>query len=217
MRPRIATALALLTAVLVPGSVLAHPGVHGSGTDDPLGHSTADVTLAAPNPDLGFTFLGTGPGEPHLVRPDLIAPLAGREARRGSIAYFGQLTDFQLSDEESPARVEFFDQDPSGFATSAWRPQEAFVAHQVEWTIRQVNRFVRSPVPQAGGRRAQMLNAVLTGDLADNMQRNETEWVVRLLEGGQVDPNSGTNDLSGTVCPPGTPLDNPRGYTGVQD
>ena len=62
-----------------------------------------------------------------------------------------------------------------------------------------------------------MANAVLTGDLADNMQRNETEWVVKLIEGGTLDPNSGTADLSGSSCPPGTPLDDPKAYTGVQD
>jgi hypothetical protein len=67
------------------------------------------------------------------------------------------------------------------------------------------------------GRRARLLNAVFTGDLVDGIQKNETEWVRTLLEGGTLDPNSGTNDLSGTTCPPGTPLDDPRRYTGVQD
>ena len=55
-----------------------------------------------------------------------------------------------------------------------------------------MNRFLSSPVPQGDGTRARMVNAVMTGDLADNMQRNETEWVVQLLEGGTLDPNSGT-------------------------
>jgi metallophosphoesterase (TIGR03767 family) len=213
VRTVLATAL---VALALPASALGH-GAHAAQAPDPTGNSTADQTVAGGDPRQGFQFLTPGPGEPWVVRTELAPAAAGREAVRRSLAYFGQITDFQLADEESPARVEFFDIDPSGTATSAWRPQEALVAHQVEWTIRQINRFVRSPVRQAGGRRARMMNAVMTGDLADNMQRNETEWVIRLLEGGTLDPNSGTTDLSGTACPPGTPLDDPRNYTGVQD
>ena len=208
-----ATAAALLA---LAANALAH-GTHAAQAPDPTGHTTVDQTVVGGDPRQAFQFLRPGPGEPWVVRTELAPAAAGREALRRSLAYFGQITDFQLADEESPARVEFTDPDPSGTARSAWRPQEALVAHQVEWTIRQMNRFVRSPVRQAGGRRARMMNAVMTGDLADNMQRNETEWVIRLLEGGTLDPNSGTDDLAGTVCPPGTPLDDPRNYTGVQD
>ncbi|CAA9505366.1 MAG: Alkaline phosphatase, partial [uncultured Solirubrobacterales bacterium] len=126
------------------------------------------------------------------------------------------------------ARVEAIDDEPSGFASSAWRPQEAMLPHEADRTIRQLNRFLRSPVPQAGGSRASLLNAVLTGDLADSQQRNETEWVVSLLEGGtfrggrrvtnMLDPSSGTKDLDGLGCT-GAERDraNPRLYTGVQD
>ena len=49
-----------------------------------------------------------GPGRGRVVRTLAAASApAGREDRRRSLAYFGQLTDFQLADEESPARVEF--------------------------------------------------------------------------------------------------------------
>ena len=45
-----------------------------------------------------------------MVREDgLAAASADRADRRTSLAYFGQLSDFQLADEESPARVEFID------------------------------------------------------------------------------------------------------------
>ena len=206
-----AMALALGAATVAGG----HP-THAPG--DPLtGDSTLDHTVAGDDPATGFKFLRLGPGEPYAIRNDLAAPLDGRAGRRRSLAYFGQITDFQLADEESPARVEFLDVDPSNTANAAYRPQEALVPHLTDWAIRQMNAFTTSPITQGNGQRASLLNALMTGDLADNMQRNETDWVRTLLEGGMLDPNSGSSDLSGTSCPPGTPLDNPANYTGVQD
>ena len=181
------------------------------------GDSTLDHTVTGGDPDQGFKFLTLGPGEPYAVRNDIASPLDGRAARRRSLAYFGQITDFQLADEESPARVEFLDVDPSNTANAAFRPQEALVPHLTDWAIRQMNLFTTSPVPQGNGRRASMLNALMTGDLADNQQFNETKWVRTLLEGGTLDPNSGSTDLTGTACAPGTPFEDPRNYTGVQD
>jgi metallophosphoesterase (TIGR03767 family) len=196
---------------------LALPLVLAPAATGHNGRTTVDQTIVGGDPAEAFQFLQIGPGEPYAVRDDLFSPKTGREERRVSLAYFGQISDFQLADEESPARVEFLDEDPSRTASAAWRPQEAFVPHSVDQSIRAMNRFLSSPVPQGDGTRAPMVNAVMTGDLADNMQRNETAWVVKLLEGGVLDPNSGTSDVTGTTCPPGTPLDDPKNYTGVQD
>ena len=196
---------ALLALALAPAA---------SGSD---GKSTLEQTITGADRAQGFQFLTPGPGEPYALRGDLASTHPGRQKRRVSLVYFGQFSDFQLADEESPARVEFLDPDPSSTAAAAWRPQEALQVHEVDQSIRAMNRFLASPVPQGDGTRAQMANAVLTGDLADNMQRNEAEWVVKLIEGGTLDPNSGTADLSGSSCPPGTPLDDPEAYTGVQD
>ena len=41
-----------------------------------------------------------------------------------------------------PARVEFLDPDPSATASAAWRPQEAFVVHEIDQSIRAMNRFL---------------------------------------------------------------------------
>ena len=207
-------------AVLAGASVCAALalGAATAGAHEELrGDTTLDHTVVGDDPKQAFAFLRLGPGEPYAVRNDITAPVAGREARRRSLAYFGQITDFQLSDEESPARVEFLDIDPSNTANAAYRPQEALIPHLTEWAIRQMNEFTTSPITQGNGQRAALLNAIMTGDLADNMQKNETEWVRTLLEGGTLDPNSGTSDLAGTSCPPGTPLDDPKNYTGVQD
>ena len=114
---------------------------------------------------------------------------AGRETRRTSLTYFAQLSDFQLADEESPARVEAAD----SLASGAWRPEEALNPFSIDAAIRQINRFTSaSPVAQAGGTRAGMDVALTTGDNADNQQYNENVWVRQLLEGGQsLSPNSG--------------------------
>ena len=58
--------------------------------------------------------LGLGPGEARTWSARTqIGTARGRPAtRRESLLYFGQLSDFQLADEESPSRVEFIDYRP---------------------------------------------------------------------------------------------------------
>ncbi len=204
---------------------------------DTDGHSTLEQVLIGPNPAGGYATLhveqGTGG---HLVRDGasesngaIPNAQSGREDRRRSLAYFGQLTDFQLADEESPARVEFLDPEPSRTAASGWRPQEALHPFAIDWSIRQLNRFApASPVAQGDGTRAPMDFALMTGDQADNMQRNEINWTRELLEGvNTLDFNSGTTDPdywnpalhpSCAALPP-TPdnLAEALRYTGVQD
>ena len=161
---------------------------------------------------------------------------AGRAQRRRSLAYFSQLTDFQLADEESPARVEFLDEVAGqGGATSAWRPWEALTPFMIDDSIRQINRFApHSPVPQGNGTGNPMDLALMTGDLADNQQRNELIWTRALLEGGvTTNFNSGLTDPD-AYSPANLPSANCQafvtqeggqtqaaaeaaGYTGVQD
>jgi len=209
--------------VCVLGAVLAlGPAASAhAATSDVEGKSTVAQRIVGGDPTQGFQLLGLGAGEGYVTRNELAAPAAGRDGRRRSLLYFGQLTDFQLADEESPARVEALDLSSTPF-TSAWRPQEALGPQVVDRSIRQMNRFAAaSPIAQAGGSRARMRFVLTTGDSADSQQLNETEWVVRLLEGGLLDPNSGSAnpaDYAG-ACPAaltGGPAEAAR-YTGVQD
>ncbi|MGH2954859.1 MAG: metallophosphoesterase family protein [Solirubrobacterales bacterium] len=197
-------------------------GAPASG--ETLGKTTLEQTIEGTgDPSDGFQTLRLAPGEGRIVREDLAEAKQGRAERRVSLLYAGQTTDWQLVDEESPARVEFLDiaaNPPLPSAVSAaWRPQEALGAFAVDESIRQLNEFVdRSPVTHRGGRRAEMEMALMTGDQADNQQLNETEWVLRLLEGGTLDPNSGTDP---SACPPGQQPSgqtaDPALYAGVQD
>jgi hypothetical protein len=196
---------------------------------DPSGHTSEEQTLGSGAPIFpgsSFETVAEGPGQSRVVRtlPGSSA-LAGRGQRRRSLAYFAQLTDFQLADEESPARVEFTDRG----ANAAFRPQEAFHPWAIDWSFRQLDNFTSaSPIAGAGGVRAPMDLALLTGDHADNQQLNEAEWVRKLIDGGStLDPNSGVkSDYSQCTVPERTELqaretagqipDEPT-YIGVQD
>ncbi len=188
---------------------------------DPPGQTTVQQRIA-PDGAAGFNQLLTGPGESYAVREDGIGTAqAGRESRRRSLAYFGQISDFQLADEESPSRVEFLDLAGSP-VEAAFRPWEALEPFIDDATIRQVNAFAAAaPVASGDGSRAAMGFAIDTGDSADSQQLNETRWVRTLLEGGALSPNSGIDPTGYThpLCPPsGVPgAAEAAKYTGVQD
>src|SRR5215218_740027 len=211
---------AMLTTAMVPAAA------HAASPD---GFTTVERSVVAGAPldpaRPRFVRVQQGAGWERVTR-ELVAgqAQAGRETRRRSLTYFAQLSDFQLADEESPARVEAAD----SLASGAWRPEEALDPFSIDAAIRQVNRFTTaSPVAQAGGTRAQMDFALTTGDNADNQQYNENVWVRQLLEGGSsLSPNSGVrtsyNECSSIsdaaltlrdfLGAPAEPI-----YTGVQD
>ena len=215
-----APVVAAMLAAMAPAAVQAA---------SPDGFTTMERSVVAGAPldpaRPRFLRVAQGAGWERVTR-ELVAgqAQAGRETRRRSLTYFAQLSDFQLADEESPARVEAAD----SLASGAWRPEEALNPFSIDAAIRQVNRFTTaSPVAQGGGTRAQMDFALTTGDNADNQQYNENVWVRQLLEGGSsLSPNSGVrtsyNECSSIsdaaltlrdfLGAPAEPI-----YTGVQD
>lgn len=195
-----------------------------AAVSDTEGKTTLEQRIV-PTGSGAFRFLKLGAGEPYTVRQDLATAGAERAAKRTSLVYFGQLSDFQLADEESPARVEVIDplatplNLPFG---AAWRPWEALEPQIDEEMIRQVNKFAgASPVADGSGAHRKMDFTIDTGDSADSQQLNETLWVRTLLEGGNLNPNSGVSKstYSHPLCPnlfvPGAA--EAARYTGVQD
>lgn len=212
-----------LTALAAAGFSHAAPG-------DTLGKTTAKQRIV-PAGGSGFRLLKPARGERYVVRGGpgrrgraLGRPRRARAKRRRSISYFGQLTDFQLADEESPARLEYLDAAPKPFI-SGWRPHEAFTPFEADRMVRQFNYFARRPPHRTGRRgRPKMDFVINTGDLADNSQLNEVRWSVKLMEGGTVSPGSGVDPgrFFGRhpLCPPelapGLGLTDPLRYAGVQ-
>ena len=216
IRFSVSIVVAIASAVAATGAVAA--------VSDTIGKTTVEQRVV-PAGSGTFRFLQLGAGEPYTVRQELATAQPGRAQRRTSLVYFGQLSDFQLADEESPARVEVIDplstplNLPFG---AAWRPWEALEPQVDEGMIRQVNRFAAaSPVADGSGARSPMDFTIDTGDSADSQQLNETLWVRTLLEGGSLNPNSGVSKstYSHPLCPnlfvPGAA--EAARYTGVQD
>ena len=190
--------------------------------------ASADTTLdrkLAPAPGTGYVPLQAVRGERYVVRRGGSAKARkGRAGDRRSLLMFAQLTDPQIADEMSPARVDFADP-AGGEIRSSWRPQEAMGLQVFDATVRAVNANPRSPVRQGNGRRARLALALTTGDLADNQQLNETQWFRDVLDGRRVDPFSGKPIGPGNECAGASQATidainadvAARRYTGVQD
>src|SRR6476661_4007175 len=145
--------------LVVLGVLAASAAVASAAVSDTVGQTsvTQRVVPAAPG---AFRFLQLGAGEPYTVREELGTAGASRAANRTSLVYFGQLSDFQLADEESPARLEVIDPLSTPLSLpfgAAWRPWEALEPQIDEAMIRQVNQFAAaSPVGDGSGAHSAM-------------------------------------------------------------
>src|SRR6478609_6912916 len=174
----------------VPGALVALLLLAPAAVADPAGQSTIDETIRAASGS-GYVALQRGPGEAYRVRRHPSAKVSSkRDDARRSLAFFGQLTDPQIADEMSPARVDFLDA-AGGQIKSSWRPQEAVGLQVFDQVVRNVNANRTSEIRDRKGKRAKLGFVVTTGDLADNQQLNETRWFKTVLDGGRVDPFSG--------------------------
>src|SRR6476659_4833500 len=160
---RFVGAIAALAAIAVAPNAVA-------AVSDTAGKTTLEQRVV-PTGSGAYRFLQLGAGEPYSVRQDLASAGAGRAAKRTSLVYFGQLSDFQLADEESPARLEVIDplstplNLPFG---AAWRPWEALEPQLDDAMIRQVNQFTAaSPIADGSGGHSAMDLTIDTGDSAD--------------------------------------------------
>lgn len=121
----------------------------------------------------GTGLLERGRGEPLVAR----TALAQRSRPVRTLATFVQISDPEITDAQSPARLEMLDRYGRPF-TSAFRPQETLTGQVLAASLASVDRLH----PQA---------VVLTGDLIANDQENELDEILGILRGGTVDPDSG--------------------------
>lgn len=139
-----------------------------------------------------FGLTRKGPGERWIVRDEWGASQAASGTKNPtSLAYFAQLTDVHILDEESPARAIH----SLIAAASAWRPYDAYSTHMLDAAIRTLNSFA-AVYPHDF--------VVFTGDVTDNHLFIEMRWFLDVVEGNEINPDTGADDNplpTGTVDP----------------
>ena len=121
-------------------------------------------------------------GCPKAPEPDPLPTPSGTHLLR-----FVHISDTQIVDEESPARVVRF----APLTESAWRPQEAYGIQTLDATLRVVNSLVTG---EKGEESIPIDFVIATGDLADSSQHNELRWFIDTMDGLAVLPDSGDPD-----------------------
>jgi metallophosphoesterase (TIGR03767 family) len=131
----------------------------------------------------GDNRLEAGPREGFATRTELAPANPSRTNRE--LVTFGHVTDTQLVDEESPARVEFVDRIGEVFERAAYRPDEGLMPQVLSEQVRALRALALDVV-------------VTTGDNVDNAQLNETRAFIDVMDGGLVNPDSGRRGTCGS-------------------
>ncbi len=140
----------------------------------------SELPIAKQDPTLSDKFGEydmSGAGEEHIVRDDLGTGKGGEKEK--SFFYMVHLSDLHITDFQSPSRMVKYD---SPSIPSAYRPFEGYAPRILNEFIRTLNDFhYFRPIDIL----------LISGDGIDNNQYNETKWLIDILNGREVNPNSG--------------------------
>lgn len=175
---------ATLAFSLLTATALALPGALTAMAAEEVGITTLDRTIKGDG-DGGLRY---GPGESRQTRTLGWDKTKGKGVALGGLK---QLSDIHVIDEESPGRLEFFDNCGSEYKDS-FRPQDSLTTQVGNSMLQQLGAITTGPATGTP------LEAVVTtGDNIDSNQYNEMRWFVDLLDGETVTPNSGAETYDG--------------------
>lgn len=151
----------------------------------PVVAGTTLESTVAPRGTFGYRRLGDAAPWRMVVRDDLARPRRGRENRREGLATVVQVSDLHVTDVQNPMRFEYIDR----INSTGHRPQELLGMHGTAALVQRINGL------RGGPGTGRPVDAVMsTGDNTDNQAGTELEWLLTLLAGGVVHPDSGTGE-----------------------
>ncbi len=125
-------------------------------------------------------------GEAMLIRNSLLNQNIPIRTNPKTLLFCGHITDTHILDEESPARVaaaELFLEELG--VRSGYYPNEDLTLQVFDSMIKTLNTIHNE---------SNLDFLINTGDSLDNAQNNELGWFIRMIEGGRIDPDTGSDE-----------------------
>jgi len=133
----------------------------------------------------GYGVWHYGPGLDCVKRLDLMpATYPGASvANSARLLTFFTLTDIHITDKESPAQAIFFGY--KGGVSSGYSPVMLYTTQVLNAAVQTINALHRDDPFDFG---------LSLGDTCNNTQYNELRWYIDLLDGRNINPDSGVKD-----------------------
>jgi metallophosphoesterase (TIGR03768 family) len=128
-----------------------------------------------------------GPGLPCQKRLDLMP--SGYDyasaTKAATLLRFFTITDIHITDKESPAQAIFFAPLAGPFGISVYAPLMLYTTQVFDATVQTINKLNKQNPIDFG---------LALGDMANSSQFNEIRWFIDILDGKNINPDSGTKN-----------------------
>ena len=133
----------------------------------------------------GYGVWHYGPGMPHEKRLDLMpqAYAAASADHAARLLNFFAITDIHISDKESPCQAIYYGY--KGGISSAYSPVMLYTTHVLDAAVQTVNALHTANPFDFG---------ISLGDTCNDTQYNELRWYIDVLDGKNINPDSGVKD-----------------------
>jgi metallophosphoesterase (TIGR03768 family) len=194
--------LILLSFVLLLNSGFIKDDRGNVSPGDPNVHTTLDRTIIPDNVSTiptvrvndpanfakyGYGKWHYGPGLPYQKRLDLMPSEYGNTpvTKAANLLRFFTITDIHITDKESPAQAIVFSLFAGPNGVSCYSPLMLYTTQVLNAAIQTINGLNKQNPIDFG---------LALGDLANSTQYNELRWFIDVLDGKNINPDSGTKD-----------------------